>query len=59
MNLQMLAESVDAASAAQAAAGRPEVVVEPKISRRPDGDVLVIPVEAGYGAVEEPLSAVA
>lgn len=59
MNLQLLAESADADGAARAAMARPEVVVEPKVQRRPDGDVLVIPPDAGYGAVEEPLSAVA
>lgn len=59
MNLQLLAESADAASATLAASLRPEVIVEPKVQRRPDGDVLVIPPEAGYGAVEESLSAVA
>lgn len=59
MNLQLLAESADAAEAASAAAARPEVVVTPQIDRREGGDVLLIPPEAGYGAVEEPLSAVA
>ena len=59
MNLQLLAESRDAAGALAAAAARPEVVVEPKVERRSDGGVLVIPPDAGYGAVEEPLSAVA
>jgi hypothetical protein len=33
--------------------------VEPKVERRPTGGVLVIPPDAGYGAVEEPLSALA
>jgi hypothetical protein len=58
MNLQLLAESDDAASAAQAAQARPEIIVEPKVESREGGGVLVIPPDAGYGAVEEPLSAV-
>ncbi len=58
MNLQLLAESVDADAAAVAARARPLVVVEPKVERREGGGVLVIPPDAGYGAVEEPLSAV-
>lgn len=58
MNLQLLAESDSAESAANAARSRPEVVVEPKVERREGGGVLVIPPDAGYGAVEEPLSAI-
>ncbi len=59
MNLQLLAESASASAAAEAARARPEVVVEPQVERREGGGVLTIPPEAGYGAVEEPLSALA
>jgi 8-oxo-dGTP pyrophosphatase MutT (NUDIX family) len=58
MNLQLLAESASAKAAMAAAAARPGVTVEPRVSRRESGDVLVIPPDAGYGAVEELLSAV-
>jgi len=58
MNLQLLAESVDAQDAMSRAMARPLVTVEPKVEKREGGPVLVIPHDAGYGAVEEPLSAV-
>ena len=57
MNLQLLAESTSAEEAAGRARSRTLVTVEPKVERRPGGGVLVIPPDAGYGAVEEPLSA--
>ncbi|KRA67195.1 NUDIX hydrolase [Caulobacter sp. Root656] len=53
MNLQLLAESADAAAAIEAARTRPLVTVEPWV----DGTSLRIQPEAGYGAVAEPLSA--
>ena len=56
MNLQLLAESRSGAEAVKAAAGRKLVTVEPKITLRPGGSVLVIPPDAGYGAVEEPVA---
>ena len=59
MNLQLLAESASAKDAADRARSRPLVTVEPKVEQRPGGGVLVIPPDAGYGAVEEPLSALA
>ena len=59
MNLQLLAESASAQEAAERARSRPLVTVEPKVERRATGGVLVIPPDAGYGAVEEPLSALA
>lgn len=59
MNLQLLAESASAEDAAERARSRTLVTVEPKVERRPGGGVLVIPPDAGYGAVEEPLSALA
>jgi 8-oxo-dGTP pyrophosphatase MutT (NUDIX family) len=56
MNLQLLAESKSAAEALERAAARRLVTVEPKITKRPGGSVLVIPPDAGYGAVEEPVA---
>ena len=58
MNLQLLGEASSAADATARAAGRTLVTVLPVVERREGGGVLVIPPEAGYGAVEEPLSAV-
>ena len=58
MNLQLLGEAGSAADATARARGRTLVTVEPKVERREGGGVLVIPPEAGYGAVEEPLSAI-
>jgi 8-oxo-dGTP pyrophosphatase MutT (NUDIX family) len=58
MNLQLLAESADAASAIAAAEARVLVTVLPKLEQRPHGPVLVLPPDAGYGRVEEPLSSV-
>ena len=40
------------------AAARTLVTVEPQVTDTPEGRVLVIPPDAGYGAVVEPLSAV-
>lgn len=59
MNLQLLAESSSAAEAAERARARTLVTVEPVVVQREGGGVLVIPPEAGYGDVEEPLSALA
>jgi 8-oxo-dGTP pyrophosphatase MutT (NUDIX family) len=59
MNLQLLAESSSAADAADRAARRTLVTVEPWVVQRPSGGVLTIPPDAGYGEVEEPLSALA
>lgn len=58
MNLQLLAEASSAHDAAQRAKARTLVTVLPVIEPRPTGDVLVIPPNAGYGAVEELLSAI-
>lgn len=58
MNLKLLAESRDADSATRAADARPKVVVTPWVERRETGQVLVIPPDAGYGAVEEDLASV-
>jgi 8-oxo-dGTP pyrophosphatase MutT (NUDIX family) len=53
MNLQLLAESASADEAAERARGRTLVTVEPWV----EGRVLKIQPDAGYGDVEEPLSA--
>jgi 8-oxo-dGTP pyrophosphatase MutT (NUDIX family) len=58
MNVQLLAEADDAADAVARAAARKLVLVEPKVTDTPEGKVLAIPPDAGYGAVYEPLSRV-
>ena len=58
MNLQLLAEADDALDAVVRAAARTLVTVEPKVTQTPDGPVLVIPPDAGYGDVVEPMSRV-
>jgi 8-oxo-dGTP pyrophosphatase MutT (NUDIX family) len=58
MNLQLLAEASSGADAIARAKARPLVTVEPKVQPRDGGPVLVIPADAGYGEVAEPLSAV-
>jgi hypothetical protein len=55
MNLKLLAEASGAEDAVRRAAGRTLVTVQPQIQDRPHGRVLVLPPEAGYGAVEERL----
>ncbi|MCI3182077.1 NUDIX hydrolase [Caulobacter sp. CCUG 60055] len=57
MNLQLLAEAADGRDAIARARARRLVTVEPQVRQRPEGPALVIPADAGYGAVEEPLSA--
>jgi 8-oxo-dGTP pyrophosphatase MutT (NUDIX family) len=56
MNLQLLAEAQGAADAVGRAVGRRLVTVEPKVKDTPEGRVLAIPTDAGYGVVTEPLS---
>jgi 8-oxo-dGTP pyrophosphatase MutT (NUDIX family) len=58
MNLQLLAEASDAQDAITRAQGRRLVTVEPQVQERTDGRVLVLPTDAGYGEVAEPLSRV-
>lgn len=58
MNLKLLAEASGAGDAVARARDRPLVPVEPKVTQTPDGPVLKIPEDAGYGAVVEPLSRV-
>ena len=55
MNLKLLAEASDAADAVARAQARDLVTVQPQIQERPHGRVLVLPPDAGYGAVEERL----
>jgi 8-oxo-dGTP pyrophosphatase MutT (NUDIX family) len=58
MNLQLLAEASSASDAIARANERDLVVVEPKVQAREGGSVLVIPTNAGYGDVVEPLAAI-
>lgn len=55
MNLQLLAEAAHADDAVARAQARTLVTVQPDVQRRPEGPVLVLPPDAGYGRVEEPL----
>jgi 8-oxo-dGTP pyrophosphatase MutT (NUDIX family) len=55
MNLQLLAQASGAADAVARAAARELVTVQPQIQARASGRVLVLPPDAGYGVVEEPL----
>ena len=57
MNLQLLAEASGGADAIARANARTLVAVEPKVERRETGSVLVIPPDAGYGVVAEPMPA--
>jgi 8-oxo-dGTP pyrophosphatase MutT (NUDIX family) len=58
MNVKLLAESTSAAETIAAARSRKLVTVEPQIEDRPGGRVLVLPSDAGYGVVAEPLASV-
>ncbi|WP_374468850.1 NUDIX hydrolase [Phenylobacterium sp.] len=58
MNLKLLAEAESAADAVERAGARTLVTVRPQIESRGAGKVLVLPPDAGYGAVEEPLERV-
>lgn len=55
MNLKLLAESADAGDALSRAAGRALVTVRPRLEERSSGPFLILPPDAGYGEVEEPL----
>ena len=57
MNLQMLAQSRSVGEALAASRARPLVVVEPQVEHRDGEPFLVLPSNAGYGAVAEPFSA--
>lgn len=58
MNLQLLAEADSAADAVARAEARTLVTVCPEVQRRPEGPVLVLPPDAGYGEIAEPLDKV-
>lgn len=55
MNLQLLAEAASADDAVARAKARVLVTVQPQIADRGGRRVLVLPPDAGYGVVEEPL----
>jgi 8-oxo-dGTP pyrophosphatase MutT (NUDIX family) len=58
MNLQLLAEASDGADAIARSMARKLVTVLPKIEQRDGGQVLVLPPDAGYGVIAEPMSSV-
>ena len=58
MNVKLLAEATSADDCVARAKERTLVTVEPQIQDRDHGKVLVLPPDAGYGVVEEPLSSV-
>jgi 8-oxo-dGTP pyrophosphatase MutT (NUDIX family) len=58
MNLQLLAEAASAQDAIDRANARTLVPVLPVVERRDTGAVLVIPPDAGYGAIEEPMTSI-
>jgi 8-oxo-dGTP pyrophosphatase MutT (NUDIX family) len=58
MNVQLLAEASSAQDCIDRAAARTLVTVEPQVQDREGGKVLVLPSDAGYGVVEEPLDRV-
>ena len=55
MNVQLLAEATSAEDCLARARARTLVTVLPQIQSRDSGRVLVLPPNAGYGVVEEPL----
>lgn len=56
MNVKLLAEATSADDCVARANARLLVTVEPQIEDRDGGKVLVLPPDAGYGVVEEPLA---
>jgi 8-oxo-dGTP pyrophosphatase MutT (NUDIX family) len=56
MNVQLLAEATSAADCIARAGARTLVTVLPQIKDTPNGRVLALPPDAGYGVVEEPLA---
>lgn len=55
MNVQLLREANSAADAVARAANRTLVPVLPKVEQRGEGRFLVLPSDAGYGEVAEPM----
>lgn len=55
-NLGLLGRAASAADAIDQALARPFISVQPSVEEREDGRWLVLPPEAGYGAVEVPVS---
>jgi 8-oxo-dGTP pyrophosphatase MutT (NUDIX family) len=55
-NLGLLGQAASAANAIEQALARPFISVQPAVEEREDGRWLVLPPEAGYGAVEVPVS---
>ena len=58
MNLKLLAEATSATDAISRATSRPLVTVLPKVVERDGARSLIIPEDAGYGAVAEPMDRV-
>jgi hypothetical protein len=56
MNLKLLAEASDSDDAVSRARARELVTVLPVVKETPEGRVLAIPDNAGYGAVFEPMA---
>lgn len=55
MNVQLLAEAQSAEDCVARAESRTLVTVLPQVEKRPEGAVLVLPPDAGYGPVAEPM----
>ena len=55
MNVQLLAEAVSAADCVARADARTLVTVLPVVEKRGEGRFLVLPSDAGYGEVAEPM----
>ena len=59
MNVQLLAEATSAEDCVARAAQRTLVTVLPKVEVRGEGRFLVLPSDAGYGEVAEPMERIA
>jgi hypothetical protein len=59
MNVQLLAEADSAADCVARAEGRTLVTVLPKVEKRGESRFLVLPSDAGYGEVAEPMDRIA